>query len=50
MADVNDRVTDPVCGMTLRPEDAAATAQYRGRTYHFCSAHCQAKLDRKSVV
>jgi type III secretion system FlhB-like substrate exporter/YHS domain-containing protein len=42
---MNDTVTDPVCGMTLRPEAAAATAQYRGRTYHFCSAHCCAKFE-----
>ncbi|WP_414121583.1 heavy metal translocating P-type ATPase [Corynebacterium nuruki] len=33
-------VTDPVCGMTIHPEDAAATEEYGGRTYYFCSEHC----------
>ncbi|HCT14174.1 MAG TPA: heavy metal translocating P-type ATPase [Corynebacterium nuruki] len=33
-------VTDPVCGMTIHPEDAAATGEYGGRTYYFCSEHC----------
>jgi YHS domain-containing protein len=33
-------VTDPVCGMTIHPEDAAATEEYGGRTYYFCSEDC----------
>jgi Cu+-exporting ATPase len=35
-----EAVTDPVCGMDITPADAAATAHYAGRTYHFCSTHC----------
>jgi Cu+-exporting ATPase len=31
---------DPVCGMTVDPERAAASSVYRGRTYHFCSEGC----------
>jgi YHS domain-containing protein len=35
-------VRDPVCGMTIFPEDAAATIEYRGTTtYHFCSLRCR---------
>jgi Cu+-exporting ATPase len=34
------QVTDPVCGMTIAPEDAAATVDHRGRTYHFCAESC----------
>jgi len=32
--------TDPVCGMTVDPSDAAGQFDYRGRTYYFCSTHC----------
>jgi Cu+-exporting ATPase len=31
---------DPVCGMTVEPATAAGHADYEGRTYYFCSAHC----------
>jgi adenylate cyclase len=31
---------DPVCGMRLDPDDAAATAEHDGRTYYFCSQTC----------
>jgi P-type Cu+ transporter len=33
-------VTDPVCGMTVEPETAAAAWEYRGETYYFCSVGC----------
>jgi Cu+-exporting ATPase len=33
-------VTDPVCGMTIDPADAAARTDFDGVTYHFCSTHC----------
>ena len=33
-------VEDPVCGMRIDPDDAAATAEYEGRTYYFCSQTC----------
>ncbi len=35
------QVTDPVCGMSLDSEKAKATETYQGKTYYFCSAHCQ---------
>lgn len=35
------QVTDPVCGMKLDEKDAVATAQYKGRTYYFCSEDCK---------
>jgi P-type Cu+ transporter len=31
---------DPVCGMTVDPAAAAGHADYKGKTYHFCSQHC----------
>ncbi len=34
--------TDPVCGMVLEPEKAAATFFYAGCTYLFCCQECLA--------
>jgi Cu+-exporting ATPase len=39
-----DSVRDPVCGMSVVPETAAARADYQGTTYYFCSQHCHAKF------
>ena len=36
---------DPVCGMTVDPKTAAASSQFRGQTFYFCSAHCRQKFD-----
>jgi Cu+-exporting ATPase len=33
-------VTDPVCGMRIDSDDAVATAEHGGTTYHFCSEAC----------
>ncbi len=38
-------VTDPVCGMNITPDAAAATREADGHTYYFCSAHCAASFD-----
>jgi protein SCO1 len=32
--------TDPVCGMPVRVTKDSAAAEYRARTYHFCSLTC----------
>ncbi|HEX6233381.1 MAG TPA: HAD-IC family P-type ATPase, partial [Jiangellaceae bacterium] len=32
---------DPVCGMTIDPAHAAATATHGGRIYYFCSTGCR---------
>lgn len=39
--------TDPVCGMTVDPLTAAHTLAVGGRTYWFCSAHCQAAFEKE---
>lgn len=31
---------DPVCGMSVDPASASASATHEGRTYSFCSQHC----------
>src|SRR6266511_2012598 len=33
-------VIDPVCGMTVNPDFAAGSYEYKGKTYYFCSPHC----------
>ncbi|TMD09491.1 MAG: YHS domain-containing protein [Chloroflexi bacterium] len=38
---------DPVCGMTVEPESAAATREYRGKAYYFCNPGCAKAFDRK---
>jgi len=35
---------DPVCGMTVAPEQAAARVDYAGKTYYFCAAGCARKF------
>jgi len=39
------KVTDPVCGMQVDRETAAASAEHAGETYYFCSSHCQHKFN-----
>lgn len=36
--------TDPVCGMQIDTEKAAATEVVLERTYHFCSTSCHEKF------
>src|SRR5512147_2532509 len=36
--------TDPVCGMQVAPESAAAHEEFEGRTYYFCNPRCAGKF------
>src|SRR5712692_1587736 len=36
--------TDPVCGMTVDPATAKASAEHAGTTYYFCCAGCAQKF------
>ena len=38
-------VVDPVCGMTVDPATSKHRTDYRGETYHFCSAGCRTKFE-----
>jgi Cu+-exporting ATPase len=47
------RIQDPICGMDVDPQTAAASVEHEGRTYYFCSQHCLEKfraLPAKYVV
>ncbi len=35
---------DPICGMDVKEEEAAATYEYKGKTYHFCAVGCKEKF------
>ncbi|HEX2863850.1 MAG TPA: YHS domain-containing protein [Deinococcales bacterium] len=37
--------TDPVCGMSVDPAEAAGQSEYQGQTYYFCSAGCKQAFD-----
>lgn len=37
--------TDPVCGMTVEPEKAAAKEEYNELTWYFCSDNCHQKFN-----
>lgn len=38
---------DPVCGMQVDTKTPAATSEYKGKTYHFCSPGCKKQFDKK---
>ena len=38
-------VKDPVCGMDVDPHQSAGHVEHEGRTYYFCSTHCQARFE-----
>ena len=41
---------DPVCGMTVTPETAKGSHEYRGQVYHFCNPGCLDKFRRDPDV
>ena len=38
---------DPVCGMDVDEQQAAATAEYQGKTYYFCSPGCKKAFEKE---
>lgn len=37
---------DPVCGMEVDENKAAATSDYKGQKYFFCAKRCQVAFDK----
>ncbi|MCF7805246.1 MAG: YHS domain-containing protein [Candidatus Marinimicrobia bacterium] len=35
------RGKDPVCGMDVDPDNAAAQTEHNGKTYYFCAPGCK---------
>jgi YHS domain-containing protein len=38
---------DPVCGMEVDEQQAAATAEHQGATYYFCSPGCKKAFEKE---
>ncbi len=38
---------DPVCGMEVKPHNAAASFAHGGQTYYFCSTACHDRFARE---
>ena len=47
-----DAIKDPVCGMEVGDVKKAASEEYKGKVYYFCSEHCKKtfKKDPSSYV
>jgi P-type Cu+ transporter len=45
MEQAGTNIIDPVCGMTVDPARAKATAEHNGKTYYFCCAGCAKKFE-----
>jgi YHS domain-containing protein len=41
LAQTEEKLVDPVCGMTVTKEGAAGSATYQGKIYYFCSKACK---------
>jgi len=39
-------VQDPVCGMIVDPKTAPAKADYKGKTYYFCSREDKDRFEK----
>jgi Cu+-exporting ATPase len=38
---MTEKVKDLVCGMEIDRDSAAATYEYKGKTYYFCNPGCR---------
>ena len=45
--EVSRMTKDPVCGMMVDEEKAAATSEYKGKTYYFCAKGCKVAFDKE---
>ena len=46
---VDNLAIDPVCGMQVDPEKAAARSEFEGKTYYFCCAGCKKKFEGNAM-
>jgi len=38
---------DPVCGMEVDPDSAAAQSEHEGKLFYFCSPTCKQKFEKE---
>src|SRR4051812_1519985 len=46
---ITNKIIDPVCGMAVTPEGAAAHVVHGGQDFYFCSKGCAAKFQQDSA-
>jgi Cu+-exporting ATPase len=42
--EVRTMAKNPICGMDVKEEEAAATYEYKGKTYYFCAGGCKERF------
>ncbi|OGG31027.1 YHS domain-containing protein [Candidatus Gottesmanbacteria bacterium RIFCSPLOWO2_02_FULL_38_8] len=40
------KAKDPVCGMSVDPQNSKFKSEFKGVTYFFCSQHCKTQFDQ----
>ncbi len=40
-----EKAIDPVCGMSVDPNEAAGQSKFEGKDYYFCSVACKTEFD-----
>jgi YHS domain-containing protein len=45
--EVRGMARDPVCGMEVDEQQAAATAEYEGTIYYFCAPGCKKAFEKE---
>jgi len=43
---MSEKAIDPVCGMEIITDEAAAQTTYEGQTYYFCAPGCKVQFDQ----
>ena len=41
---------DPVCGHTVKENEAAGKTEWAGQTYYFCSTECQERFEQDPAL
>ena len=42
-----EKIIDPICGMTVDPKTAETSSEFSGMTYYFCCGGCKETFDRE---
>ena len=49
-ASASTSVKDPVCGMNVDVNNAAAKSTYQGKTYYFCAPGCKTQFEKNPAL
>lgn len=45
--EMSEKAKDLVCGMEIEKDKAAATYEYKGKTYYFCAVGCKQAFEKE---